>query len=35
MRDEFTDAIIAGVPLLASVPEECIVDWRTFTGMSA
>ncbi|WP_394570405.1 DUF2478 domain-containing protein [Bradyrhizobium sp. 31Argb] len=32
MRDEFIDAIIAGVPLLTTVPGKCLVDWRTFTG---
>ncbi|MCA6111351.1 DUF2478 domain-containing protein [Bradyrhizobium cenepequi] len=32
LRDEFADAIIAGVPLLTAVPEKCLADWRTFTG---
>ncbi|ANW03141.1 DUF2478 domain-containing protein [Bradyrhizobium icense] len=32
LRDEFADAIIAGVPLLTAVPEKCRAAWRTFTG---
>ncbi|QHO77919.1 molybdenum ABC transporter ATP-binding protein [Bradyrhizobium sp. CCBAU 051011] len=32
LRDEFADAIIAGVPLLTAVPEKCHAAWRTFTG---
>lgn len=32
LRDEFAEAIIAGVPLLTAVPEKCIDAWTTFTG---
>lgn len=32
LRDEFAEAIIAGVPLLTAVPEKCFDDWRAFTG---
>ncbi|WP_347337178.1 DUF2478 domain-containing protein [Bradyrhizobium lablabi] len=31
LRDEFADAIIAGVPLLTAVPEKCHAACRTFT----
>ena len=32
LRDEFAEAIIAGVPLLTAVPENCIEAWTTFIG---
>jgi len=32
LRDEFAEAIIAGVPLLTAVPEKCLEAWRLFIG---
>lgn len=32
LRAEFAEAIMAGVPLLTAVAEQCLADWRAFTG---
>jgi molybdate transport system ATP-binding protein len=32
LRDEFAEAIMAGVPVLTAVPEKCLDAWKTFTG---
>ena len=35
LRDEFGEAIVAGLPLLTAVPEKCAEAWRDFTGDQA
>lgn len=32
LRNEFADAITAGIPLLTAVPEKCFEAWVAFTG---
>jgi len=32
LRDEFAEAIMAGVPVLTAVPEKCLEAWRLFIG---
>jgi molybdate transport system ATP-binding protein len=32
LRDEFAEAIMAGVPVLTAVPEKCLDAWNIFTG---
>ena len=32
LRDEFAEAITAGIPVLTAVPQKCYDDWRAFTG---
>jgi molybdate transport system ATP-binding protein len=32
LRDEFAEAIAAGIPILTAVPEKCYEAWRAFTG---